>query len=109
MVNFKTGYFKNDTVSAFSYSFERVLAAGETILLKMPVVSSNKRGVNDIGFTAEDGITLYATLSARPENDSVTVWQEIRPYDEINKTTAYIKIVNNSGDKRRVNIRALLN
>ena len=105
----KTEYFRNAS-NAFNYSFEKLLKPAETVLLKMPPVSANKRGINDIGFISENEISLFATLSSRPDNDEVTLWQEIRPFDVINKTTSYIKIVNNSQtDFQRVNIRVILN
>ena len=105
----KTEYFKN-TSNAFNYSFERVLKPAETVLLKMPPVSANKRGINDIGFAAEEGVSLFATLSSRPEREGVTLWQEIRPFDTINKTTAYIRIENTSQvEAKKVNIRVILN
>ena len=105
----KTEYFRNSS-NAFNYSFERVLKPGETVILKMPPVSANKRGINDIGFIADEGVDLFATLSSRPENDDVTMWQKIQPNDTINKTTAYIKLVNTDVERqRRVNIRVILN
>lgn len=99
--------FKNDS-NAFNFSFEKMLEPESEIILKMPPVSPNKRGINDIGFTAEEGITLYATISAKPYSND-TIWQEIQPFDEINKTTAYIKIKNTSENNARVNIRVILN
>ena len=99
--------FKRIT-NGFNYIFEKVFASGESAILKMPTVTPNKRGINDIGFAAEDGITLYATISGDPEKETV-IWQEINPFDEINKTTSYIKIVNTSAERKRVNIRAILN
>lgn len=105
----KTEYFKNSS-NAFNYSYERILKPGETVLLKMPPVSANKRGINDIGFIADEGVDLFATLSSRPGNDDVTMWQKIQPYDTINKTTAYIKLENTDMERqRRVNIRVILN
>ena len=96
------------TTNGFNYTFEKDIAAGATEILKMPTVTPNKRGINDIGFAADDGIILYATISAEPEKDSA-IWQEINPFDEINKTTSYIKVVNTTGEKKRVTIRAILN
>lgn len=99
--------FKN-TANGFNYAYEKSIAAGDSVILKMPVVSPNKRGINDIGFTAEDGIRLYATISSSPESPD-TIWQEINEYDEINKTTGYIKIENTTGEAKRVNIRIIMN
>lgn len=100
--------FQNASEYGFSYYYERSIDAGETRYLKMPAVTPNKRGVNDIGFACEDGIMLYATLSEKP-NTVNTLWQEINPFDEINKTVSYIKIVNSAQSAARVNIRAILN
>lgn len=101
--------FKN-TSNAFNYVFEDDIPAGEVVLLKMPPVSSNKRGINDIGFMADEALKIYATISATPDIDSLDAWQEINPYDEINKTTAYLKIVNKSTDSSgKVIIRVIMN
>lgn len=99
--------FKN-TSHGFNFSFDRSIPAKSEVIIKMPTVSANKRGINDIGFAVEDGITLYATLAAKPSENS-TIWQEIQPFDEINKTTAYIKAVNSADSEKRVNIRVILN
>lgn len=99
--------FKN-TTNGFNYVFEQDIEPNKTEILKMPIVTPNKRGINDIGFAVEDGIVLYATISAEPLGDTA-IWQEIQEFDEINKTTSFIKIVNTSDEKKRVNIRAILN
>ena len=95
--------------NGFNYVFEKSIDPMTTILLKIPPVSSNKRGINDIGFITDNNITLYATISATPDIDDNEIWQEINSYDEINKTTSYIKIVNDSESDGRVIIRAILN
>ena len=100
--------FKNGS-NAFNFVFEEDIEANEIVLLKMPAVSSNKRGINDIGFMTDNNITLYATISSTPDIDDDKDWQEINSYDEINKTTSYIKIVNSSETSGRVIIRAILN
>ena len=107
MSRFNIEHFKNVS-NAFNFYFEKNIAPKSFIVLKMPSVSANKRGINDIGFTAEDGITIQATLSSNPYDDTA-LWQEIRPFDEINKTATYLKIINNSDNSKRVNIRAILN
>lgn len=96
------------TTNGFNYVFEKELAANEEIILKMPPISPNKRGVNDIGFSYDGDVTLYGTLSSNPEGETA-IWQEIMPFDEVNKTISYIKIVNNSADKALINIRVLMN
>ena len=103
----KVSYFKN-TTSGFNYIFDDVVPEGETLLLKMPPVTAHKRGINDIGFMADENITIYATILERPNVDDENDWQEIQDFDEINKTTAFLKIVNNSDYDGRVIIRAIL-
>ncbi len=98
--------FKN-TSNGFNYVFEKVLAPNEELLLKMPPVSPNKRGFNDIGWQANSNVELYGTLALNPKSDSA-IWQKIEPYDEVNKTISALKIVN--GDEEcTIVIRALLN
>ena len=94
--------------NGFNYVFEKSIDPMTTILLKIPPVSSNKRGINDIGFACENGIKLYATISSRPEGAD-TIWQEINSYDKINKTTSFIKIENTYDIPQRVNIRVIMN
>lgn len=100
--------WKNSSNYGFSYYYEHTIEPGETRYLKMPVVTPNKRGVNDIGFAYEGDIALYATLSEKPF-DLGAIWQKINDFDEINKTVSYIKIVNNGESSARVNLRAILN
>ena len=95
------------STNGFDYYFEKTLEPNEEIVLKMPSVSPNKRGVNDIGWQTDGDAILYATLSYKPDSDSA-IWTKIEDYDDINKTISYIKIVNGDG-VCRVAIRALLN
>ena len=95
------------TANAFNYVFEYDLKEGEEVIVKMPVVSANKRGFNDIGWQANGDVTLYGTLSPNPKKEE-ELWQEIRVNEEINKTVSAIKIKNNGGACRIV-MRALLN
>ncbi len=99
--------FKRKT-NGFSYVFEKEVGCNEVIIVKMPPVSANKRGINDIGWQCDGELTLYGTLSEKPESDKA-LWQEISPGDEINKTVAAIKIVNSGASACRIIIRALLN
>ena len=100
--------FRNDSNHGFNYYFDKKLEPG-TYILKMPVVSSNKRGVNDVGFMCEDGVTLYGTL-AKDYLDKNALWQRIQPFDTINKTVSYIRIdVADTVEKAVVNIRVILN
>lgn len=95
------------TTNAFNYVFEKDLDPSEEVIVKMPPVSPNKRGINDIGWQSNGNVTLYGTLSSDPESENA-MWQEILPDDEINKTVSAIKIVNN-GEACKVAIRAILN
>lgn len=95
------------STNGFDYHFEKELEPNEEILIKMPAISPNKRGVNDIGWQCDGDAVLYATLSYKPESESA-IWTKIEDYDDINKTISYIKIVNGGG-KSRVAIKALLN
>ena len=99
--------FKRSTKDGFIYVFEKELAPNEVCLLKMPPISANKRGYNDIGWQATGNVDLYGTLETKPDVNS-KLWQKIEPYDEVNKTIAFLKIVNGSGACKIV-IRALLN
>lgn len=106
------------TTNAFSFVFEKDLEMGEAIMVKMPAVSANKRGVNDIGWMSDcdvdidkDGneipkLKLYGTLSENPKSEKA-LWQEIRVNDEVNKVVSALLIVNN-GDACRFEMRAIL-
>ncbi|MBQ5851658.1 MAG: hypothetical protein IIW54_12740 [Lachnospiraceae bacterium] len=102
----KIFHFKN-TSNAFNYVFEKDLKANETVIVKMPAVSANKRGINDIGWLSDGNVTLYGTLANHPESEKA-LWQEILVNNEINKVTSALKIVNN-GDACRIEIRAIFN
>lgn len=94
------------TTNGFCYVFEKKLAENETVIVKMPPVSPNKRGINDIGWQSDGSVTLYGTLSQNPEKEEA-IWQKIEPFDEVNKTISAIKISNNGGECTVI-IRALL-
>ena len=97
--------FDKTGTTGFNFVFERDLKANETVIVKMPPVSANKRGINDIGWLSDGDIKLYGTLAKNPKSEKA-LWQEIRDNDEINKVTAAIKIVNN-GDACRIEMRAI--
>ena len=102
-------YFKRET-TGFSFTFDKWLEPGETIIVKMPSVSANKRGVNDIGWisNAKEGqLILRGTFAENPKSEDA-LWMEIRNNDEINKTTAALKI-ENRGERCKIEIRAILN
>ena len=101
--------FKRET-TGFSFVFNKWLETDETIYVRMPAVSANKRGVNDIGWmsNAEEGkLTIWGTFAENPKSDDA-LWMAIRPNDEINKTTAALKI-ENTGKRCKIEIRAILN
>ena len=107
------------TTNAFNFVFEKDLKAGETIIVKMPPVSANKRGINDIGWLSDcdvevdgDGneipkLKLYGTINKNPKNPNA-LCQEIRANDEINKVTSALIVVNNGG-ACRIEMRAIFN
>ena len=95
--------------NGFNFVYEKELEAGETVILDMPVVSANKRGINDIGWqTDSDDVILFGTLSSNPESDTA-LWQLIERDYEVNKTLSAIKIYNSGEMKSRIVIRAILN
>lgn len=100
--------FKNPS-NAFNLVYEDVIPPGETVYIKMPPVSSNKRGINDIGWQTDNNeLILYGTLSGRPKKDD-TMWDRIYTAQDVNKTTAYIKAVNPSDKEAKLIIRAIMN
>lgn len=99
--------FQKDSGTGFSYVFERNLKPGDKLIVKMPLVTANKRGINDIGWLTNGDVKLEATLSKNPKSDEA-LWQAIRKYDEINKVTSALRITNN-GDNCRIEIRVILN
>lgn len=99
--------FDRTGTTGFNFVFEKDLEANETVIVKMPAISANKRGINDIGWLSDGDVTLYGTLAKNPISENA-LWQEIRVYDEVNKTTAAIKIKNNGG-ACRIEMRAILN
>lgn len=99
--------FEKGNGTGFNFVFEKDLNAGETIYVKMPAVSANKRGINDIGWMSNGDLKLYGTLAKNPKNDNA-LWQEIRQYDDVNKVISAFKIVNN-GDSCKIEMRVILN
>lgn len=97
--------FKKVT-NGFNFVYEKELEANEIVILAMPLASPNKRGINDIGWQTDGTVTLYGTLSSRPESDSA-LWQEIKDNDDVNKTVSAIKIVN-SGDSCNIVVRIIM-
>lgn len=87
--------FRKTDGTGFRYFFEKELKANEIIYIKMPPVTSNKRGINDIGWQSDTDVTIYATLKQYlKENEEDTVlWTEISNNSDINKTVTYLKVI----------------
>lgn len=94
--------------NGFNYFFEKTLAPFEEVIVKLPTVSSNKRGINDIGWVCTNEATLWGTLSSDPENCDEGLWQQIIDRDEINKTVTALKVKNGNAESKVI-IRAILN
>lgn len=93
---------------AFNYIFSEKVSPKNEFIIAMPTVSTHKKSVNDIGYTADDEIALFSTIAANPYSEDC-MWQEIQSADEINKTTTYIKVINESSSAGRVFIRVIMN
>jgi hypothetical protein len=103
----KTLYeFDRGSTNGFNYVFEKHLEPNTEIFVKLPTVSANKRGINDIAWMVKGDGALFGTIAKNPfETD---LWQLINENDEVNKVTSVIKIV--SGESGcDVAIRAILN
>ena len=99
----------NRVTNGFNYIFEKVLAPNEEAIVKMPAISANKRGINDIGWQTDgDNVVLYGPLSRRPKDDNA-LWQEIEAYNDVNKTVSALKIINKGDKECHIIIRAILN
>ena len=92
--------------NGFNYVYEKTLKPFEERIVKLPSVSSNKRGINDIGWVATGEVALYGTLSARPDKEDI--WQQIIDRDEINKTVSALKVVNGGAECKLI-IRVIMN
>ena len=89
----------------FDYRYNKLIPAGETVYIKMPTPSKNRRGINDIGWQSEDGILLYGTVNEEINN---ALWEQIIPGDNVNSTVFIIKAVNTEATDKRLIIRAIL-
>ena len=98
--------FKKANFNGFNYIFEKHLEPYEEVIIKMPTVSANKRGINDIGWQSNGEVTLWGTLSNNPEKTEL--WQQIIDRDEVNKTIYALKVKNGQTECDIV-IRAILN
>lgn len=103
--------------TGFNFTFAKNLAEKEVIIVKMPPVSANKRGINDIGWLSDAEVEtddagnkipklkLYGTLAKNPK-DGASLVQEIRVNDDVNKTVSALIVVN-KGKACRIEIRAI--
>lgn len=80
------------TSDGFNFIFEKALDASDTVIVKIPDVSPNKKSISDIGWQTDGDITLYGTLASDPEDNSA-IWQEISENDEVNRTVSALKAV----------------
>lgn len=99
---------KSDDAHGFNYFYDSEINAGDVIILKMPMVTPNKRGINDIGVVYSGDIAVYGTLSKDYDDDN-SIWQQIQPRDDVNKTVSYLKFINNGEVTGRINVRIILN
>jgi len=79
--------------TGFEYFYEAVLQPKEILRVQRPPVSANRRGINDIGYAYTGDVKVSATLTGLPDDENA-VWQDIQPFDEINKTVSWIKFEN---------------
>ena len=107
--------FKRTSSNGFNFVFRGEVNPNDVIIVKMPPVSANKRGINDIGWISdaepdESGqpqIRLYGTLAENPKDGSALI-QEIGANDDVNKTASAV-IVRNTGTKKcRIEMRTIL-
>lgn len=96
------------TTNAFNFVFERNLTEKEVVIVKMPAVSANKRGINDIGWVSNGNVSLEGTISRNPK-DKNALWMPIASNEEINKVVSALRITNNDDEERRIEIRAIFN
>ena len=97
----------------FNHCFEGNIPAGETVILRVPPVTANKRGVNDIGWMVEcasdadaEFVSVSGTLSSTVNEGSI--WQELIPGEDVNKTLSGIKITNGGVGACRAVVRVIL-
>ena len=88
-------FVKTDN-TGFNYRWNGKVSAGEEIILRLPLVTANKRGVNDIGWQIDGDARLFATVSDFRE-DSTVIWQEIFDDEGINKTASAVKLIGGAG------------
>ena len=100
---------KAHNMTGFSYEFNKELEAGEEVIVKMPVPTANRRGVNDIGWQSEsENVEIYGTLYSDVGNVPDWAWERIGEDEDINKTVRAINVINTGVAPCRVIIRAIL-
>lgn len=97
-----------DDAHGFNYYYNGTITPGDILILKMPRTSPNKRGINDIGIAYCGTVSVYGTL-CKDYNDEEAIWQQIQPFDDVNKTVSYLKFENNGDSDAIINVRAILN
>ena len=112
--------FKRTSSNGFNFVFRGEVKPNDIIIVKMPPVSANKRGINDIGWISDapldltnplypqQTIRLYGTLAENPKDGEALI-QEIGANDEVNKTTSAVIVRNTGTEKCRIEMRAILN
>ena len=96
----------------FNYCYEDEIPAATSVMLKVPLVTANKRSVNDIGWMVEctdddaDSVFVKGTLSSNVNEDSI--WQDLVPGEDVNKTISGIMITNNGGSSCKAVVRVIL-
>ena len=93
--------------TAYDFSVNIKLEAGVTEYIEIPKVSINKKGIIDIGWQCDDGITLYGTLSEDCESPE-TMWDELNDGEDVNLTIRYIKAVNTTDTAQNLYVRVIL-
>jgi hypothetical protein len=98
----------------FNYCYEGKVESNAEVVLALPLVTANKRSVNDIGWmvgcsddTDADLIVVSGTLSSDPFSEDA-MWQQLIAGEDINKTLSGIKVRNASEKECTVCIRVIL-
>ena len=106
MATIKKKFIHTDN-TGFNYHWQGDVDGGDTVLLRFPPVTANKRGVNDIAWQIEGEAKLFATASPDPLGEDA-IWQEIHDYEDINKCASAVKVEGSGGVSRAI-VRIILN
>lgn len=96
----------------FNFCYEDEIPAETSVMLKVPLVTANKRSVNDIGWMVEcadddaDSVFVRGTLSSNVDENAI--WQNLIPGEDVNKTISGIMITNNGRNPCNAVIRVIL-